>query len=73
MKKRCVRIANRSETGEKKVKMGRVGLLPSVSHMRVKAHVRPVYVGPFPHTQSLKNKPTYVRTKLRTHESKLRT
>ena len=73
MTKRCVRIANRSETGEKEVKTGKVRLLPNVSCMRVKAHVHPTYVGPFPHMQSLKNRPAYIRTRLRTHESKLRT
>ena len=52
MTKRCVRIAHGSETVEKGVKMGRVGLLPSVSRTRVEAHARrqdPTYAGPFLH------------------------
>jgi len=39
MTKRGVRIAYRSETIEKEVKMGRVESLPSVPCIRVKAHV----------------------------------
>ena len=53
MTKRCVRNAYRSETNEKEVKIVRVGLLPSVSHMQVKAHVHrqdPAYASPFLHT-----------------------
>ena len=76
MTKRCVRIAHGSETVEKGVKMGRVGLLPSISHTRVEAHAckqDPMYAGPFPHMQKFKNIPTYARTKLCTHEYKLRT
>ena len=60
MAKRSVRIAYRNEKDGKEVKMGRVGFLPNVSHTRVKAHAcrkDPAYVGPFPHMQSLKNKP----------------
>ena len=40
MTKRGVRIAYRSGIDEKEVKMGRVGFLPSVSRMWVKAHIR---------------------------------
>ena len=76
MTKRCVRIAYGSETIEKGVKMGRVGLLPSVSCTRIKAHTcrqNSTYVGPFLLTQNLKNILVYARTELRTHECKLRT
>ena len=54
--------------------MGKVGLLPRVSHTGVKAHVckqDPTYAGPSPCTQDLKNIPAYTRIELRTHESKL--
>ena len=67
MMKNGVRIAYGGETVEKRVKMGKVGLFPSVSHTCVKAHAcrqDPVY--PFPCMQSLKNIPTYARTELRT-------
>ena len=40
MTTRGVRIAYRSEIVEKEVKMSKVRPLPSVSHTRVKAHVR---------------------------------
>ena len=40
MTTRGVRIAYRSETVEKEVKMSKVRPLPSVSRTRVKAHVR---------------------------------
>jgi len=56
--------------------MGRVELLPSAPRTRVKAHVcrqDPMYAGPFPHTQSLKNIPAYARTELRTHKYELHT
>ena len=74
MTRMCVRIANGSETIEMGVKIGRAGLLPSVLSMWVKAHAcrqDPTYVGPFPHTQNLKNAPAYTRIELRTHEYKL--
>ena len=74
--KKCVKIANRSEIDKKEVKIGRVGLLPSVSCMQVKAHVGrqdPAHAGPFPHMQSLQNRAAYARIELRTYESKLRT
>ena len=67
MTKRCVRFAYGSETIEKGVKIGRVGLLPGISCTRVKAHAcrqDPMYVGPFPCTQNLKNMPTYARIEL---------
>ena len=54
--------------------MGRTRLLPGVSRMRVKAHAHrqdPAYVGPFPHTQNLKNIPTCKRIELRRHKYKL--
>ena len=58
-----VRIAYKSETVEKKkVKMGIIRPLPSVSHMQVKAHVcrqDPVHAGQSPCTQSLKNRAAY--------------
>ena len=76
MMKNGVRIAYGGETVEKGVKMGKVGLLPSISHTRIKAHARrqdPEYVGPFPCTQSLKNIPAYARTELRIHEYRMRT
>ena len=76
MMKRCVRITYGSETVEKGVKIGRVGLLPSVSRAQVKADVcreEPAYIGPSPHMQNLKNIPAYARTELRTHECKLHT
>ena len=56
------------------MKMGKVELLLDVSHTRVKAHVHRqdlAYTGPFPRTQSLKNKFAYARINLRTHEYKL--
>ena len=74
MTKRCVGIANRSQTDEKEVKVGRVGLLPYVSRTQVKAHVHKqdlAYAGPFLHTYSLKNRHAYARTDLHTHECKL--
>ena len=74
MTKRCVRIAYGGEMVEKEVKMGRVGLLPGVSCMWIKAHARkqdPTYLGPFPCTQNLKNIPAYARTELCMHECKL--
>ena len=74
MTKMCVSIAWGSETGEKLVKMGRARLLPSGSHMQVKAHVRgqdPAYAGSFPCTQNLKNILVYARTELCMHEYKL--
>ena len=76
MTKRCVRIAYGSETIEKGVKMGRVGLLPSVSCTRIKAHTcrqNSTYVGPFLLTQNLKNILVYARIELRMYEYKLRT
>ena len=54
--------------------MDRVRLLPSGSHMQVKAHVRgqdPAYAGSFPCTQNLKNILVYARTELCMHEYKL--
>ena len=51
MTKRCVRIAYGGETVKKGVKMGRVGLLPGVSHTRVKADAHrqdPTYTDRFP-------------------------
>ena len=48
MAKKGVRIAYRSETIEKEVKMGRVRPLLSVSHTQVKTNIRrrePAYVG----------------------------
>ena len=62
MTKKCVKIAYRSEIDKKEVKIGRVGLLPSISHTRVKAYVgrKLAYTGPFPHMQSLKNKAAYI-------------
>jgi len=54
--------------------MSRVGLLLGISYTRVKTRVRkqdPAYASPFPRTQSLKNRPTYARTELCTHECKL--
>ena len=68
MTKRGFKIAYRSEIVEKEVEMSRVKPLPSVSCTQVKTHVckqDPAYTGPSPHTQSLKNKPTYTRTELR--------
>ena len=68
MTKRCVKIAYGSEMVEKGMKIGRVGLLSDVSRMRVKAHTHrhdPTYLSPFPHTQNLKNIPTYARTEQR--------
>ena len=53
------------------MKMGKVELLLDVSRTWVKAHVHrqdPTYTGPFPRTQSLKNKLAYARINLRTHE-----
>jgi len=70
MTKRCVGIANRSETDEKEVKVGRVGLLPYVSRTQVKAHVHKqdlAYAGPFPRTYNLKNRHAYTRIDLHTH------
>ena len=61
---------------KKEVEMDRARLLLGVSRMRVKAHAHrqdPAYVGPFPHTQKLKNTPAYARTELLTHEYKLHT
>ena len=62
MTKKCVKIAYRSEIDKKEVKIGRVGLLPSISHTRVKAYVgrKLAYAGPFPRMQSLKNKAAYI-------------
>ena len=48
MTKRGVKVAHRSETIEKEVKMGRVRPLTSVTHMWVKAYVHrqnPAYTG----------------------------
>ena len=62
MTRMCFRIAYGSETVERGVKIGRVGLLPNVSRIWVKSYTRrqdPTYVGPFPHTQNLKNTPAY--------------
>ena len=62
MMKSGVRIAYRSETVEREMKMGKVRPLSSVSGTQVKAHIHgqdPVYAGPSPHTQSLKNRPAY--------------
>ena len=76
MTKRGVRIAYGCEMVEKGVKMGRVRLLQGISRTRVKAYTRrqdPAYTGPFPHTQRLKNIPTYARIELCTHEYKLHT
>ena len=75
MTRRCVRIAYRSETDEKEMKMGRVGLLPGTSRAQVKASVRrqdPVFVVLFLSMQNLKNRPAYIRTKPCTHEFMLR-
>ena len=71
-----VRIAYGSEMVEKWVKMSKVRLLPSISRTQVKAHVHRqnlAHVGLFPRTQSLKNRSTYARIELHTHECKLRT
>ena len=73
-KKKGVRIAYGGETIEKRVKIGKVGLLPSISCTRVEAHASrqdSTYAGPFPCMQSLKNTPVYARTELHTHEYKL--
>lgn len=62
MTKRCVRTAYGSETVEKWVKMGKVGLLLGVSHTRVKAYIRkPILMctEPQEHTCICKNKATY--------------
>ena len=59
---------------KKCVKMGKVGLLPSVSHIQVKAYALRqdlAYASPFPRMQSLKNIPAYSRIELRMHEYKL--
>ena len=55
--------------------MSKVRLLPSISRTQVKAHVHRqnlAHVGLFPRTQSLKNRSTYARIELHTHECKLR-
>ena len=75
MTNRGVRIAYRSETIEKEVKMGRVRPLTSVTHMWVKAYVHrqnPAYTGQNLCTQSPKNRPVYARIDLRTRKCKLR-
>ena len=75
MTRRCVRIAYRSETDEKEMKIGRVGLLPSISRTQVKARVRKqdlVFAVLFLSMQNLKNRPAYIRTKPCTHEFKMR-
>ena len=76
MTKRGVRISYKSETMEKELKFSRVRPLPSASHTWVKAHIRrqdPVYASQNLCMQSLKNRPTYARTKLRMHKYKLNT
>ena len=76
MTKRGIRIAYRSETVERKVKMGRVRPLLSTSCTLVKTHVHkqdPAYASPSPRTQSLTNRPAYIRIELRMHKSKLPT
>ena len=76
MMKRGVRIAYGGETFEKGVKMGKVGLVPGISHTWVKVHAHrldPTYASPFPHMQSLKNIHAYARIELRTHDYKLHT
>ena len=68
-------IAYKSETDEKEMKMGRVGLLPGISRAQVKARVcrqDPVFAVLFLSMQNLKNRPAYIRTKPCTHEFKMR-
>ena len=53
MTKRCIRIAYKSDTDEKEVKIGRVWPLLGIPRTWVKAHVRrqdPAYAGSFART-----------------------